>query len=524
MMNRENKSAYEQQDATAARDILSMPGQSVNGNQTIANSSVSAQETTADTPDTVPPVQPPQISIRIAADRMAVYLQVRVFAPDQEVTPAMVAEQLELQGVCYGIDEKGIAAFCTRREFYKELVCASGKTPTDGVDGQLVYHFNKEMEIKPAEKEDGSIDYYDLGFIQAVKEGDELITLEPPLPGENGINVLGNDVAYRQGKNPAFPESVNTRLSEDGQHLHAAIDGCIEYKNNHLRINDVFAIQGDVDLNTGNIVFSGSVIISGDVREGFKVESGKDILVRGVVEGAVLEAKGSITISQGMIGMGAGKLTAGENITGKHFENGILKSGKNVYADVIMNSRVEAGDSVILKGVRGSIIGGTCKAGRMVYASNIGTETHLSTQVTVDSPAILQALTHNGGRGGNLEALREQREVQIASIEHLEEQRGELRKDVTDLVQLKKMMVQIYALKQDMENELKQLENQISEIEENTARLADYKILALGKIHPGVRLIIGPIITNVETVYQYTKFYADAEGLVSTQILPSEKL
>ena len=67
----------------------------------------------------------------------------------------------------------------------------------------------------------------------------------------------------------------------------------------------------------GNINFTGSVVIHGDVLEGYSVKAKGDITVMGIVEGARLSAGGDILLHKGMRGMRTGVLEAEGDITAK---------------------------------------------------------------------------------------------------------------------------------------------------------------------------------------------------------------
>ena len=75
-----------------------------------------------------------------------------------------------------------------------------------------------------------------------------------------------------------------------------------------INVFPVYEVNGDVDYNTGNIDFVGTIVIRGNVRSGFKVKADGDIRIIGSVEGAELEAAGSIEISAGIIGQNKGLL------------------------------------------------------------------------------------------------------------------------------------------------------------------------------------------------------------------------
>lgn len=76
----------------------------------------------------------------------------------------------------------------------------------------------------------------------------------------------------------------------------------------YLDISTAYIVSGDVNLSTGNIVFSGDVMVYGDVTENMTIEALGTIYVVGCVYGAVLTATGSIIVKGNVV---KSKLCAG---------------------------------------------------------------------------------------------------------------------------------------------------------------------------------------------------------------------
>ena len=81
-------------------------------------------------------------------------------------------------------------------------------------------------------------------------------------------------------------------------------------------VNEVFTVEGDVDYETGHLDVSGDLEVKGNVRSGFDVCSGGNIIIRGMVElNAYVFAKGDIEITRGIIGKPTKVVTQGNFIT-----------------------------------------------------------------------------------------------------------------------------------------------------------------------------------------------------------------
>ena len=270
---------------------------------------------------------PPDINLRVSSDNLVAYIRVRLADQRQTVTPEDILSVLSAQGITYGIDHEAIQNYCENRLFFTELTAARGVAPIPGENGTVTYNFRTDGTIQLKENESGVVDYKDLGTVQNVKQGDVLAVATPAKDGVDGMNIFGEPIPFKPGAPGVVTAGQNTILSEDGMSVIAAIDGSVELRGNAVCVDDVVSIKGDVNSAVGNIDAVSSVIIQGDVREGFTVKSAKDITVKGIVEGATLIAGGNINIMSGMNGMGIGKLQAQGNIVSKYIENTTVECG-----------------------------------------------------------------------------------------------------------------------------------------------------------------------------------------------------
>lgn len=466
----------------------------------------------------------PEIELNVSTDRMTVYLRVKPAFPGQTVPGGFILDFLTKKGIVYGVLKDDIESFCTQKKYYAELVCARGLEPVDEEDARMEYRFRTDAETMPKQKEDGTVDFRELGLVQNVSKGDVLCRIVMPEKGRDGVDIYNHRVFYKRGRMPAFPSGSNTVISDDRLTLTAAIDGCIEYKKSVLNVNSLFVIRGDVDSASGNIDFRGSVTVQGDVREGFSVKAGGDIIVRGMVEGANMEAGGSITISNGMKGMGRGRLRAGGNITAKYFENVSMECGGDVYADVVMNSRVAAVGSVVLRGRQALLIGGKVKAGRQVYANSIGTDSSVRTEVMIESDRLQALLLEEGESLSSLQT----------ELNYARREEGSLRDQISEYTRAlaaKKDMERIQillksAIMQKSKNAetVSVLDRKIREARERQESYMSFRVVGVRTVFSGTKITIGSFTQLLNNDYSYIKFYSDRENLKNGPLLPSDIL
>lgn len=106
-------------------------------------------------------------------------------------------------------------------------------------------------------------------------------------------------------------------------------------------VSDVYDVPANVDVSTGDIEYKGTVHVNGNVLTGYMIQATGDIIVNGVVEGAILIAGGNIVLKRGMQGMTKGSLSAAGNITAKFIENSEVRCEGTLMCDAILHSDVE---------------------------------------------------------------------------------------------------------------------------------------------------------------------------------------
>ncbi|MDF2631771.1 MAG: hypothetical protein K0Q85_367 [Caproiciproducens sp.] len=457
---------------------------------------------------------------------MAAYLRVTPAYPGQAVLFDDIIAYLTQNEVTYGVCEDAIRTFCQNGKFYSVLICAKGNPPVDGTDGFIEYKFDHDTGLKPKEREDGTVDFRDLGLVKNISKGEVLCQITPPGPGKDGMNIYNHIVPFVEGRRPTLPSGTNTVVSEDGLSLIANVDGCIESTKSSVNVSDVFIVHGDVDSASGNINAVGSVIVQGDVREGFFVKAGKDIAIRGMAEGATVEAKGTISISNGMNGMGKGVLRAGGNIVGKYFENAIIFSENDIYADVLMNCRVEVGGSIVLKGQKALMIGGSYQAAQKIYAKTIGSSSRTATAVSISSKELTSMLAADKAEESAVELENKLLKAQMA-LKDFQEQFATLSKQVSfngqnDAQKESLLMKAAIVKKSQLTEAVEVIKAKLKKASEVKNNLTDYKIVGTNIVYAGTKMTIGPHTVNMDNDNSNTKFYATSEKIVLAPVLPSD--
>lgn len=293
-----------------------------------------------------------------------------------------IKSELRIAKVAYGVDDAAIDSFLANKQYCTDYVLAVGTPVVEGKDAFITYKFETDNKIKPTVNEDGSVDFFNLNVVTHCKAGDLLAVLTKEDKGQDGKDVLGNNLKPREVKRLTLSYGLNIDINEERTEIYSKVNGHVSLVNGKVFVADVLEVE-NVDNSTGNIDYEGNVKINGNVSTNFVVKAKGNIEVRGVVEGAFLEAEGNIILSRGINGMNRGVLKAGGNIVTKFLENCKAYSGGNVETESIVHSTVQAKNEINVIGRKGFITGGSVSATDSIKVKTLGSPMGAATEVTV---------------------------------------------------------------------------------------------------------------------------------------------
>jgi uncharacterized protein (DUF342 family) len=300
-------------------------------------------------------------------------------------TKADALEALRVQNVVYGVMEDAIDNLIAGR-LPESVTVAKGQPAQPGRDAEIRLLFEIGSLWKFNDKAADKVDYRDVQTLQNVTVGEVIGEKIPATEGSPGTNVCGSEIPPVKGKDKVVRVGKNVYLSEDGLKIISKINGEPSWRQNQINVNPVHEIRGDVNFESGNINFLGSLVIHGDVDSGFRVEAEGDMTIMGSVEAADLKAGGNIAIRGGIIGRDKSNICCEGDFTAKYLEHVKIDCGGSVYAkEAIMHCEVNADGNVIVETGKGLIVGGVVRAGELISAktvgSRFGTTTELETGV-----------------------------------------------------------------------------------------------------------------------------------------------
>jgi hypothetical protein len=266
---------------------------------------------------------------------------------------------------------------------------AFGIPMISGQDAQIVYVYKetlaKNQDTTPNQTEDGRVDYRAGHKIDNVTKGMVIARKIPVVKGIAGKTVTGKETPPQDGKDIELIPNKGVIVSPENPFEYIAdTDGQVIVKDQKISVMALYEIAGDVNFSTGNIDFIGTVVVKGDVKDGFKIHAGEDIIISGVVEGAELTAGGKITVVGGVSGNDKAKIVCKGDASIKYVRNAIVEVGGNLsIGQAIMHSKVTCDGKVAVAGQRGVIVGGQIIAGQEVSAGLIGSNFATNTEIIV---------------------------------------------------------------------------------------------------------------------------------------------
>jgi uncharacterized protein (DUF342 family) len=291
-------------------------------------------------------------------------------------------EALKSHNVNYGILEAEVDRLVGQR-LTESVAVARGKPPEPGRNAELKLLFEVGALWKfDRDDEAERVDYRDIQTLQNVTAGQLIGEKIPATAGTPGCNILGREIPPKNGKDKLVRLGKNVYWSEDGLKIISKIDGEPSCVQNQINVNPVHEIRGDVNFQSGNVIFVGSLVIHGNVDSGFRVEADGDITIRGSVEAADLKAGGNITIRGGVSGRDKSNISCQGDLLAKYLEHAKVDCGGNVTAkEAVMHCEINADGNVIVETGKGLIVGGVIRASEMIAAKTIGSRLGTATEL-----------------------------------------------------------------------------------------------------------------------------------------------
>ncbi|MFP4152454.1 MAG: FapA family protein [Alkalispirochaeta sp.] len=423
-------------------------------------------------------------------------------------TAEAIRTSLESAGVIHGILEDTLREIEDHPRYREAIVAAEGTKPAHGEDARMIFNFkadNKKVQLQ--QTKEGRVDFKELNKIENVVEGQVLARKVPPKPGEPGQTVTGRLLPAKDGKDIDPPLGPNTRLSDDGRSILSEINGLVKLVGGKVTVEKIYIVEGDVNMKEGNIRFLGTVIVKGNVDDGFSVSAAGDIEVMGSVGRGNLEAEGDIIVHQGIAGKGDAMITAGGNIWAKFIENANANAGDMVVvSDGILNSHVYSDKRIICRGKRASIAGGHVRAAEEIDTKNLGAPAGTETLVEVGyDPKSREKLLELEGTDQEIAKQLEEIALNMSTIETMRKNKRKITPDkLKHYAQMKTKREKLLKQRQKISGDIQAIQAYLDELKTNG------RISVSGTVFSGVKIAIKDATLQVRRESRSVTYIAES--------------
>ena len=267
-------------------------------------------------------VEQPMFDIRVTPDAMKAYLHIRktersvwsladtderkhllVKAVEQPKTivetlsSAAIITQIHQMGISYNLNLPMVIQEHSLPTFEPVLI-AAGDEPIPSRDAELQLFFAEKVE-SVLQEYDGTVDFKNHLQIPQAQAGEVIARKIAAGKGSNGCNVYNQPVVPEPPLDIPIREGRHVKIKSNGEII-ALKSGRPKLSGERAKCFEItteFTIYGDVGIESGNIIFSGDVIVYGNVLEGMIIESTGNVYIFGNVYSCTITATGSIYIS-----------------------------------------------------------------------------------------------------------------------------------------------------------------------------------------------------------------------------------
>lgn len=430
----------------------------------------------------------------------------RIVPSSGEVGDLAVEDLLEAvqnEGITFGVLTDPVEQVAREKNVNQWVVIARGIKPEEGTNGYVRFHFDKDRtKARIKENADGKVNLRDLNLIQNVKKGDILCEVVEPRAGKSGLSVKNEEMPSKEGAHVKLPGGTNVSYSADRAHMYAAMDGMVRWTENTVIVDPVYTVH-DVDASIGNIRFNGSVVVQGEVGDGYEIHAGEDITIASTVGRVVLEAGRNIRIAGGILGQEKAVIAANGSIHARFIQDAHVKSEKEIVVnDYIRNSLVSAIGPVVIKNANGFIATSKVSSDCWIYCNTVGQEdAGVETELSIGHSPVLHQ-----------EQVRIKEDIESKTEDFLKFQASlaklRVMKSSSELSRQQEMLYEkILDTMDNLRKALTQQNAKIIEITEKIQRTYQGNIYVEGTFHDRSTIHIGMASTTITGTRSRVHFY-----------------
>lgn len=332
------------------------------------------------------------IQVIVSPDGYSAELFIAPEADSQVVTFEVAIDCVESQGI--EIDESvrsAVRSAIERRvpgEGFSAVV-AEGTRVQHAEDGRVEWAVDGAC---PGGDESGvaevsSQNHYERSAFVMVKQGQVIGRVLEPSEPVDGVDVRGRKVTARRGKPVRIVLDDSIERRSDGT-LVAKCEGALSRQAESAAIRELLEIDGYVDFATGNLDFSGDIVIRKGIRDCFHVKTGGDLEVMGLIEAADLEVTGTLYAKGGMAGRERGSVRVEGDVHARYLDGVRVECRGNLSVAREVNNCISIVHGSLIS-PSGTILGGRTIVTGKIHIGTIGSEGHIATPIVLGTVPLL---------------------------------------------------------------------------------------------------------------------------------------
>lgn len=458
------------------------------------------------------PPAPGVCKINVVENGMRVDLEIEPPAGDGRlVSVEDVRRLLQEHQIVHGIDESAMekAIEAGRTDTVRGICVARGVPPENGKDGRI--EPIKHWEPAPAGMDIPQAigDYHiSASEIETVVKDQKIARLVPPTAGRAGKDVYGLDIPAESGK-PIAPEvGENVSFDAHSGYFYSKAPGRVVIMGNLIDIEKIMMLHKDIDISVGHVMFPGELMISGWIRSGLSVQAEDDIVIEGGVEAAVVKSRGgSIFIGKGVQGSGLAMIQAAWDVTAKFIEHAAVMAGGVLKTQSAVGCDLAGGEAVMVLEGKGIVMGGKIYAGDRVEVRELGSGTAEPTVVQLGiTPKNLISLSRLKERLQAAQKALADAELALAHFGLTSEslQAEAMTDEGRQLLKMAKTVIVLH-------NRCRKIRDEEDRFIESMKNRTNGVLDVHGRVHPGVKILIGHATYLVTEPLSWIRFKYDAD-------------
>ena len=303
-------------------------------------------------------------------DDMTEAFLTQVAKPPPEMKVTDLKMLIEGTGIKHGVTSNAeLEAYLKNENPPPEWVFARCTPPKLPVDGKVEYFFDTDPIKVGTAKAGGKIDFRERGERPVVETDALLAKRTPSAKGSPGIDITGQPIPVDNPKEAKILVGAGVRINDTKTEAYAKVAGFPQLTSyGKLFVHEELVIQGDVNMETGNVNFEGSINVHGVVEDGFTIRGGN--LSANEIRKANVEVTGDVVVFGGLVGA---RIISDGNVRARYVHGSTIHCAGDCVVEMLMvNSDIEASGAVLSKS--GKILSSNVTARRGIEGGIIGSD------------------------------------------------------------------------------------------------------------------------------------------------------